>query len=102
LAQATYANARTNLGYASVNSPINGVVGTNAIEKRNIRINQLVALRKSVEYSQELLRNGFANYTEVINARQFLLQVEIASINDRLQQLQATVNLYSSLGGGWM
>jgi membrane fusion protein (multidrug efflux system) len=27
-AQATYANARTNLGYASVTSPVNGVVGT--------------------------------------------------------------------------
>lgn len=27
-AQATYANARTTLGYASVNSPVNGVVGT--------------------------------------------------------------------------
>lgn len=73
----------------------------NAIEKRNIRINQLTALQKSVEYSQELLRNGFANYTEVINARQFLLQAQIASVNDRLQQLQATVNLYRSLGGGW-
>jgi NodT family efflux transporter outer membrane factor (OMF) lipoprotein len=72
-----------------------------AIEKRNIRTNQLTALQRSVEYSQELLRNGFANYTEVINARQFLLQAELGRVNDQLQQLQATVNLYRSLGGGW-
>jgi outer membrane protein TolC len=72
-----------------------------AIEKRNIRTNQLSALQKSVQYSQELLRNGFANYTEVINARQFLLQAELGRVNDQLQQLQATVNLYRSLGGGW-
>jgi multidrug efflux system outer membrane protein len=73
----------------------------NAIEKTNIRTNQLTALQKSVEYSQELLRNGFANYTEVINARQFLLQAQLGRVNDHLQQLQATVNLYRSLGGGW-
>ena len=73
----------------------------NAIEKTGIRTNQLTALQRSVEYSQELLRTGFANYTEVINARQFLLQAELGRVNDRLQQLQATVNLYRSLGGGW-
>ena len=72
-----------------------------AIEKRDIRRNQMIALTRSVEYSLELLRNGFAIYPEVITARQSLLQAELGSVNDRLQQLQATVNLYRSLGGGW-
>jgi NodT family efflux transporter outer membrane factor (OMF) lipoprotein len=72
-----------------------------AVEKMSVRTNQLTALKRSVEYSQELLRNGFANYIEVINARQSLLQAELGSINDRLQQLQALVDLYRSLGGGW-
>ncbi|MFC5410359.1 efflux transporter outer membrane subunit [Larkinella bovis] len=72
-----------------------------ALEKIQIRTNQMVALRKSVDYSQELLRNGFANYTEVITARQSLLQAELGGINDQLQRLQSVVNLYRSLGGGW-
>jgi multidrug efflux system outer membrane protein len=72
-----------------------------ALEKVSVRTNQLNALQKSVEYSQELLRNGFATYIEVITARQSLLQAELGRVNDRLQQLQATVNLYRSLGGGW-
>lgn len=72
-----------------------------ALEKAAIRTNQMTALERSVDYSEELLENGFANYTEVINARQFLLQAELGRVNDRLQQLQATVNLYRSLGGGW-
>lgn len=72
-----------------------------ALEKKNIRANQLAALQKSVEYSEELLKNGFANYTEIITARQSLLQAELGQVNDRLQQLQAVVNLYRSLGGGW-
>ncbi|MEO9209850.1 MAG: TolC family protein [Ginsengibacter sp.] len=71
------------------------------IEKSLIRTNQLNALTKSVEYSQELLQNGFATYTEIITARQSLLQAELGKVNDRLQQLQAIVNLYLALGGGW-
>ncbi|MDQ3289802.1 MAG: TolC family protein, partial [Bacteroidota bacterium] len=59
------------------------------------------ALQKSVAYSQELLQYGFANYNEVITARQSLLQAELGSVNDRLQRLQAVVDLYRSLGGGW-
>jgi len=72
-----------------------------ARQKTTVRAKQTDALRKSVAYSQELLENGFANYTEVITARQSLLQAELASIDDRLQQLRATIDLYRSLGGGW-
>ena len=72
-----------------------------AMEKITIRTNQMNALQKSVDYSQELLRNGFANYTEIITARQSLLQAELGRVNDHLQQLQSVVNLYKSLGGGW-
>jgi len=72
-----------------------------ASEKMSTRVNQLNALQKSVDYSQELLKYGFANYTEVIQARQLLLAAELGKVNDRLQQLQATVSLYRALGGGW-
>ena len=72
-----------------------------ATDKASVRTLQLSALKKSVEYSQELLRYGSANYTEVINARQSLLGAQLGQVNDRLQQLQAVVDLYHSLGGGW-
>ncbi len=72
-----------------------------AIEKIAIRSNQMDALQKSVEYTQELLNNGFGNYVEIITARQSLLAAEIGDVNDRLQQFRATVNLYRALGGGW-
>ena len=54
-----------------------------------------------MEYSQELLQNGFATYVEIITARQSLLQAELGKVNDKLQQLQSKVNLYRALGGGW-
>jgi multidrug efflux system outer membrane protein len=74
---------------------------TTALEKMTVRRNEIIALQRSVEYTQELLKNGFANYTEVITARQSLLAAELGRVDDKLQQLQATVNLYRSLGGGW-
>lgn len=72
-----------------------------AADKVSVRSLQLNALQKSVEYSKELLRYGSANYIEVIQARQSLLGAELGRVNDRLQQLQAIVDLYRSLGGGW-
>lgn len=72
-----------------------------ALEKERVRALQLDALEKSVDYTQELLQNGFANYTEVITARQSLLGAQLNGVNDKLQQLQAVVDLYRALGGGW-
>jgi outer membrane protein TolC len=72
-----------------------------ALEKMQVRTYQIDALEKSVSYSQELLRYGFANYNEVITARQSLLQAQLGGTNDRLQRLQSVVSLYRSLGGGW-
>jgi multidrug efflux system outer membrane protein len=74
----------------------------NAIEKQGSRTKQLVALTKSVDYTKELLRYSSAtNYTDVLTSEQSLLAAQLSSVNDRLQELQAIVNLYKALGGGW-
>ena len=44
---------------------------------------------------------GFDQYTDVLTSEQNLLSAQLESVDDRLQQLQSVVNLYSSLGGGW-
>nr|WP_317172300.1 efflux transporter outer membrane subunit [Hymenobacter sp. BRD67] len=72
-----------------------------ATEKARIRAQQLDALNKAVDYTHELLRAGFANYTEVLTAQQSLLQAQLSGVNDQLQQRQAVTNLYHALGGGW-
>lgn len=72
-----------------------------ALEKGHSRRLQLQNLQLSVDYTQELVRYGFANYTEVLNAQQNLLTAQLSRINDHLQQLQAVVFLYRALGGGW-
>ncbi|RZK17147.1 MAG: TolC family protein, partial [Hymenobacter sp.] len=72
-----------------------------AADKKRIRALQLASLIKSVDYTEELLRAGFANYTEVLTARQSLLQAQLNGVNDDLQQRQAVTDLYHALGGGW-
>ena len=73
-----------------------------AREKTGSRAKQIAALQKSVDYTQELLRYSSAtNYTDVLTSEQNLLAAQLDGVNDRLQQLQAIVNLYRALGGGW-
>jgi outer membrane protein, multidrug efflux system len=71
------------------------------IEKTSLRDSQIVNLQKAVEYTQLLVRYSSANYTEVLTAQQSLLSAQLSQVNDRLQQLQAILNLYRDLGGGW-
>lgn len=53
-------------------------------------------------YNKELLKyTANTNYTDVLTSEQNLLTAQLNGINDRLQQLQATVTLYRALGGGW-
>ena len=66
-------------------------------ESRNI---QVESLNKAVYYTQELLKAGEATYLEVLSAQQGLLQAQTDQISDKLQQLQATSDLYRALGGG--
>ena len=73
-----------------------------AAEKAAARAHQLEALGKAVEFTKALLRyTSSTNYVDVLTAEQSLLSAQISAINDRLQQLQAVVNLYRALGGGW-
>lgn len=73
-----------------------------ATEKIVIRGKQVEYLEKSVDYTMELLKyTSSTNYTDVLTAEVNLLSARLNSVNDKLQQLQAIISLYRSLGGGW-
>jgi len=72
-----------------------------SVQKIALRKLQLEALVKSVDFTKELLNYGSATYIEVLNAQSSLLSAQLSKVNDRLQQLDAMVNLYRALGGGW-
>jgi outer membrane protein TolC len=72
-----------------------------AQHKTNLRNLQLDASKRSVDYNRELLKDGYATYTDVLTSEQNYLTAQLNGVNDRLQQLSAIVSLYRSLGGGW-
>ncbi|SEO65614.1 efflux transporter, outer membrane factor (OMF) lipoprotein, NodT family [Flavobacterium sp. CF108] len=73
-----------------------------AVEKEDSRQKQIEALVKAVDFTQQLLEYSSAtNYTDVLTSEQNLLAAQLSGINDNLQKLQAVVNLYRALGGGW-
>lgn len=74
----------------------------NAISKQASRKMQIKFLEKSVDYTNDLLRYASTtNYTDVLTSEQSLLSAQITGVSDHLQQMQAIVNLYRALGGGW-
>nr|WP_294924846.1 efflux transporter outer membrane subunit [uncultured Flavobacterium sp.] len=73
-----------------------------AVDKQDSRNKQIEALEKAVDYTQQLLEYSSAtNYTDVLTSEQNLLAAQLSGINDNLQKLQAVVDLYRALGGGW-
>jgi outer membrane protein, multidrug efflux system len=73
-----------------------------AVEKEDSREKQIEALAKAVDFTQQLLEYSSAtNYTDVLTSEQNLLAAQLSGVNDNLQKLQAVVDLYRALGGGW-
>ncbi|MCC9065480.1 efflux transporter outer membrane subunit [Flavobacterium piscisymbiosum] len=73
-----------------------------AVAKEDSREKQIEALVKAVDFTQQLLEYSSAtNYTDVLTSEQNLLAAQLSGVNDNLQKLQAVVDLYRALGGGW-
>ena len=66
-----------------------------------LKLQEENAYKKSVDYSQELVNYGLANYLEVINASVNLLNAKLDISNAQYTKMKANIDLYRSLGGGW-
>ncbi|MCP9234876.1 efflux transporter outer membrane subunit [Lewinella sp. JB7] len=69
--------------------------------KIGVKERELAAYQLATEYSEELLANGYANYLEVLRARENALGTGLDLVSVKNQRLQAIVDLYEALGGGW-
>ena len=67
----------------------------------DLKTKELNAYKNSVEYSQELVNYGLANYLEVLNANVNSLNAELNISNAQYSKMKAAVDLYQALGGGW-
>lgn len=70
-------------------------------EKIAYQQSQLEALNRAVDFSEQLLNNGLANYLEVLRAQDQVFSTELGMVDTRLHKISSIVSLYKALGGGW-
>lgn len=61
---------------------------------------QIMYLKGAVMNTQLLMKNGQADYLEVLTAQKNLLQAELTETNDKYIEIQSVIKLYHALGGG--
>jgi outer membrane protein TolC len=62
---------------------------------------QLLALKASVDAANDLFQNARAEYVEVLLAQRELMEARMLIIQIKQEQMAAIINAYQALGGGW-
>lgn len=63
--------------------------------------NQVEILNNSIEISNSLFKSARADYTEVLLTQREALEAKMDLMEIKKKQLNAEVNIYKALGGGW-
>ena len=70
-------------------------------EQEAIASTRVNTLQQAISNADLLFKNGMATYLEVITAQSNTLQAELELASLKKDELNASVELYRSLGGGW-
>lgn len=66
-----------------------------------LKAQEVEALNQSVNISNDLFKSARADYMEVLMTQRDALESKFDLIETKLQQMEAMVAIYRSLGGGW-
>jgi len=66
-----------------------------------LRSKQVQTLTESIDISTRLFRSARADYMEVLLTQRDALESKFELIETKKQQMNAKVNIYQALGGGW-
>ncbi len=98
--QAAYNYERTILNaYVEVSNQLSNI--NNLSRSYSEKALEVQNLNESVTISTNLFRSARAEYTEVLFTQRDALESKFDLIETKMQQLNATVNVYRALGGGW-
>lgn len=98
--QAVYDYERTLLNaYIEVANQLSNI--NNLQNSYDLRASQVEALTRSVTISNNLFRSARADYMEVLMTQRDALESKFELIETKKQQMNAVVNVYRALGGGW-
>jgi outer membrane protein, multidrug efflux system len=71
-------------------------------EQLNIQRQQVKTLRSYADLARLRYENGYTSFLEVLDAERGLFNAELAYTNTQGVLFRALVNLYKSMGGGWV
>ena len=98
--QAVYNYERTILNaYIEVANQVAKI--SNTEKAFDLKSKQVDALNQSIDISNDLFMSTRADYMEVLMTQRDALEAKFDLIETKLQQMNATVNIYRALGGGW-
>jgi multidrug efflux system outer membrane protein len=81
---------------------VNQLSNINNLKKSyDLKTMQVQALTKSIEISISLFKSARADYMEVLLTQRDALESKFELIETKKQQMNAMVNIYQALGGGW-
>jgi hypothetical protein len=67
----------------------------------DLKNKQVDALTKSIDISNNLFKSARADYMEVLLTQRDALEAKFELIETKKQEMNAMVNIYRALGGGW-
>ncbi len=70
-------------------------------QKYEVKAQQVAVLNQAIEVSGQLFNSARADYMEVLLTRRDALEAQMELIETRQLQLDAMVNTYQAIGGGW-
>ena len=98
--QAVYRYEKTVLNACvEVNNQLSNI--SNLAKSYDAKAKEVAALNQSVDISNSLFRSARAEYTEVLFTQREALEAKFDLTETKMQQLNASVNMYRALGGGW-
>jgi NodT family efflux transporter outer membrane factor (OMF) lipoprotein len=98
--QAVYNYERTILtAYIEVANQLANM--SNMKKSYDLRAQQVQALTQSIDISTRLFKSARADYMEVLLTQRDALESKFELVETKKQQMNAMVNIYQALGGGW-
>ena len=98
--QALYNYERTILNaYLEVTTQLSKI--SNLDKSFNLKSQQVDALNKSIDVSNDLFKSARVDYFEVLMTQRDALESKLELIDTKKEQLNAVVHIYRGLGGGW-
>jgi len=74
---------------------------SNLKKSYDLKNKQVEALTQSIDISTTLFKSARADYMEVLLTQRDALESKIELVETKKQQMNAMINIYQALGGGW-